>query len=165
MTRRLAIAMVFAALTVTGVAQTVPQAKPNFAGTWNLNLQKSDLGQMAPNSETYTIAQTADEIKVAIASDSQFGKLNYSFPAKLDGTDTPAPANAFPSDSPFLILTSKAEWKDNALVITQTTTFQDAKGTLVSTYTLSDDGKTLTKSTHIKFDQGEFDSKSVYDKA
>jgi hypothetical protein len=156
--------MAFATLATIGIAQTAPQAKPNFAGTWKLNLQKSDLGQMAPNSETSTIAQAADQIKVTTASDSQFGKLTYSFTAKLDGTDTPAAATDF-SDSPFQILTSKAEWKDNSLIVTQTTSFQDAKGTLVSTYTLSDDGKTLTKATHIKFDMGEFDSKSVYDKA
>jgi hypothetical protein len=36
---------------------------------------------------------------------------------------------------------------------------------LKSTYTLSDDGKVLTKATHVTFDQGDFDSKSVYDKA
>jgi asparagine synthetase A len=164
MKSRLAV-MALITLTTIGLAQTAPQAKPSFAGTWNLNLQKSDLGQMAPNSETSTIAQTADQIKVTTASDSQFGKLTYSFAAKLDGTDTPATATDFPSDAPFQILNSKAEWKDNALVITQTTSFQDAKGTLVSTYTLSDDGKTLTKATHVVFDQATFDSKSVYDKA
>jgi hypothetical protein len=164
MKSRLAV-VALAAFTTIGIAQTPAQAKPNFAGTWNLNLQKSDLGQMAPNSETNTITQNADQIKVAIASDSQFGKINYSFAAKLDGTDTPTAADAFPADSPFRILTSKAEWKDNSLIVTQTTSFQDSKGTLVSTYTLSDDGKTLTKATHIVFDQGAFDSKSVYDKA
>lgn len=161
---RLAAVMAFATLATIGIAQGAAQAKPSFAGTWKLNLQKSDLGQMAPDSETYTVTQTADDIKVAIASTGQF-PINYTFSAKLDGTDTPIAADAFPADSPFRILTSKAEWKDNTLVITQTTTFQDAKGTLVSTYTLSDDGKTLTRATHIVFDQGAFDSKSVYDKA
>ena len=165
MKRRFAIALVFATLAAVGIAQTAGQAKPNFAGTWKLNLQKSDLGQMAPDSETYTVAQTDTEVKVTIASESQFGKMNYTFAAKLDGTDTPLAADAFPAESPFRILTSKAEWQGSALVITQTTSFQDAKGTLKSTYTLSDDGKVLTKATHVTFDQGDFDSKSVYDKA
>jgi len=167
MKRRLGILVVLAGLAAVGVAQTgtVGQAKPNFAGTWKLNLQKSDLGQMAPVSETYTISQTADEVKVAIASERQQGKMSYTFPVKLDGTDTAVPADAFPADSMFKLLSSKAEWQGNSLVITQTTSFQDSKGTLKSTYSLSDDGKTLTKATHIKFDQGEFDSKSVYDKA
>jgi hypothetical protein len=164
MKSRLAVVLAFATLATIGVAQTAPQAKPNFAGSWKLNLQKSDLGQMAPDSETYTVTQTPDQIKIAIASTGQF-PINYTFSARLDGTDTPIAADAFPADSPFRILTSKAVWQDNALIITQTTTFQDSKGVLTSTYTLSDDGKTLTRATHIKFDQGEFDSKSVYDKA
>ena len=164
MKNRLVVGMVFATVAALGVAQAAAQAKPNLSGTWKLNLQKSDLGQYAPDSETYTVTQTAGEIKVAIASAGQFA-MNYTFSAKLDGSDTPIAADAFPADSPFKILTSKAEWKDGGLVITQTTSFQDSKGTLVSTYTLSNDGKTLTKATHIVFDQGAFDSKSVYDKA
>jgi hypothetical protein len=157
------MAMVFATLATVGIAQTAAQAKPSFAGTWKLNLQKSDLGQMAPDSETDTIAQTADEVKITIASAGQMA-LTYTFSAKLDGTDTPITADAFPADTPFRILTSKAEWQGNSLVITQISSFQDSKGTLTSTYTLSDDGKVLTKTTHIVFDQGAFDSKSVYDK-
>jgi hypothetical protein len=164
MKRTLAVLIVLASLAATATAQTAALAKPNFAGSWKLNLQKSDLGQMAPTSETDVITQTADEIKVAIASEREQGNMSFSFAAKLDGTDTPLAADAFPAESPFKILTSKAEWKGSSLVITQTTSFQDSKGTLTSTFTLSDDGKTLTKATHIVFDQGAFDSKSVYDK-
>jgi hypothetical protein len=164
MKKTIATAVMFAGFTALAIAQSPAAAKPNFAGTWKLNLQKSDLGQMAPDSETYTVTQTPDEVKITIATAGQFS-TNYTFAAKLDGTDTPIAADAFPADSPFRILTSKAEWQGNSLVITQTTSFQDSKGTLVSTYTLSDDGKVLTRATHIKFDQGEFDSKSVYDKA
>jgi hypothetical protein len=164
MKSRLAVVLAFATVATIGVAQTADQAKPNFAGTWKLNLQKSDLGQMAPDSETYTVAQTADQIKITIASTGQF-PINYTFAAKLDGTDTPIAADAFPADSPFRILTSKAVWQGASLVITQTTSFQDSKGVLTSTFTLSDDGKTLTRATHIAFDQGVFDTKSVYDKA
>jgi hypothetical protein len=160
MKRRLAVAMALCTLSTFGIGQ----AKPNFGGTWKLNLQKSDLGQMAPDSETDTVAQTADEVKIAIDIAGQFGKIDYTFSAKLDGTDTPLAADAFPADAPFRVLTSKAEWQGNSLVITQTTSFQDSKGTLVSTYTLSDDGKVLTKATHIVFDQNAFDTKSVYDK-
>jgi hypothetical protein len=163
MKARLGVWIVLAGLAAAGVGQAIGQAKPNFAGTWKLNLAKSE-SQMAPTSETDTILQTADEIKVTTDADRGQGSQKYTFAAKLDGTDTPLPADAFPADSPFKLLSSKAVWQGNSLVITQTTSFQDTKGTLQSTYTLSDDGKTLTKATHIKFDQGEFDSKSVYDK-
>ncbi len=163
MKRSLSVLMMLLAFGAAGVAQTA--AKPNFAGTWNLNLTKSDLGQMAPNSETDTIAQTNDAFTVTIASDSQFGKMNYTFAAKLDGTDTPVAADAFPADSPFKILSSKAEWVGNSLVVTQKTSFQGGTGALKLTFTISDDGKTLTKAVHVTFDQNDFDAKSVYDKA
>ena len=164
MKRRLGVAMVLAALAAVCVAQstTAGQAKPNFAGTWKLNLAKSDLGQMVPISETDTITQTADVFKIEVVSVSERGNRDSTYSAKLDGTDTP---NEAPANTPFRILSTKAEWHGSSLVITQTTSFQDSKGTLQSTYTLSDDGKTLTKATHVVFDQGAFDSKSVYDKA
>jgi len=163
MKSRIAAAMVFAIMCAVGVAQT---AKPNFAGTCKINLQKSDQGQMTPTSETDTITQTADQIKVTIASErEQGGAMTYTFAANLDGSLTLIAADAFPADSPFKLLDSKATWQGSSLVITQTTSFQDTKGTLVSTFTISDDGKTLTKTMHIVFDQGAFDSKTVYDKA
>ena len=67
MNRRLAVVVMLAGFVGAGVAQT---AKPNFAGTWKLNLAKSDLGQMAPTSETNTISQTADTVTVATTSDA-----------------------------------------------------------------------------------------------
>jgi hypothetical protein len=164
MTRKFVGAIVLVSLAVTGVAPAGAQAKPNFAGSWKLSLQKSEIGPMAPTSETDTIAQTADEIKVTIASVREQGNINYNYAAKLDGTATPVAPDAFPPGAMFKILSSKAAWVGSSLVISQTTSFQDSKGTLQSTFTLSEDGKTLTKTTHIKFDQGEFDSKSVYDK-
>jgi hypothetical protein len=166
MNRRLAIATMLAAFAAVSSAQPPNTPKPNFAGTWKLNLDKSDLPDMLrPNSETDTVAQTPDQVKVSITSDSQMGKLAYSFAAKLDGTNTPAAADDFPPDSVFKILSSQAAWQGNSLIITQKSSFQDAVGTLTLTFTLSDDGKVLTKATHISFDAGEFDSKSVYDKA
>lgn len=162
--QRLATAIVLSGFTVLCVAQTGPaaQARPNFSGTWKLNLTKSDLGRMAPTSETDTITQTADEFKVEAVSVTERGNRDTTYSVKLDGTDTPNPPTA---DSPFQIVSSKAEWQGASLVVTQTTSFQDSKGTLTSTYTLSADGKTLTKATHIVFSQGAFDSKAVYDKA
>lgn len=165
MTRRLAITTVLAAFVAVSSAQPAPTPRPNFAGTWKLNLEKSDLPDMLrPNSETDTVAQTGDLVKVSIVSDSQMGKLAYSFAAKLDGTDTPAATDDFPPDSVFKILSSQAAWQGSSLVITQKSSFQDAVGTVTLTFTISDDGKVLTKSTHISFDLGELDAKSVYDK-
>ena len=163
--------MLSAVVVLAGVMSCMPQiglaqAKPNFAGTWTLNIDKSDLGQMPkPKSQVETITQTADAITIAVAADrNEMGKQNYTFSAKLDGSETPFPADAFPPESPFKILSSKAEWQGSALVITQKTSFQDTEGTLRTTYTLSEYGKVLTSATHITFGDAGFDAKTVYDK-
>jgi hypothetical protein len=142
------------------------QAKPNFAGTWTMNMEKSDLGQIPkPKSQTEKITQTADGITIAIAADrNEMGKQSYTFSAKFDGSETPFPADAFPPDSPFRIVSSKAEWQGSSLVITQKTSFQDATGTVKTVYTLSEDGKVLTSATHITFGDMGVDAKTVYDK-
>ncbi len=155
--------VVIAGLVGGGSAQG---AKPSFAGTWNMNFAKSELGQMpAPKSQELTIAQTANEMKIGLATDSDMGKRSYTYSAKLDGTETALPADAFPAESPVQgFVSSKAEWQGSSLVITQKTAFQAAEGTLKTTYTLSADGKSLTAATHITFGDMGFDTKSVYDK-
>src|ERR1035441_8219318 len=115
MNRKLSVLVMLASLAGFCGAEPAGQAKPNFSGTWKLNLQKSDLGQMAPTSETDTIAQTADEFKIEVASESQRGKRDTTSTAKLDGTDTANPAAA---NSPFQILSTKATWLGSSLVIT-----------------------------------------------
>jgi hypothetical protein len=155
-------------LTVMGCMGQIAsaQAKPSFAGTWTMNMDKSDLGQMPkPKSQVETITQTADSITIAVAADrNEMGKQNYKFSTKFDGSETPFPADAFPADSPFKIVSSKAEWQGSSLVITQKTSFQDATGTVKTVYTLSEDGKVLTSATHITFGDMGVDAKTVYDK-
>jgi hypothetical protein len=168
MTKRILSAVMVLAGAMGCMAQgSSPQAKPSFAGTWTMNMEKSDLGQMPkPKSQAETITQTADGIMVAIAADrGEMGKQNYTFSAKFDGSETPVPSGVFPAESPFKILSTKAEWQGSVLVITQKTSIQDATGTLKTTYTLSEDGKVLTSTMHITFgDVAEFDTKTVYDK-
>ena len=77
MNRKLSALVMLASLAGFCGAQTAGQAKPNFSGTWKLNLQKSTLGQFSPTSETDTITQTADEFKIEVASESQRGKARY----------------------------------------------------------------------------------------
>jgi hypothetical protein len=130
-----------------------------------MNVEKSDLGEMPkPKGQTLTITQTADEVKVLFVSENEMGKLTYNYSAKLDGTETPFPSDAFPAESPFKILSSKAALKGNTLLVMQKTTIQQMEGTLTTTYLLSADGKLLMAATHIAFGDAGFDTKTVYEK-
>jgi len=158
-----------AAPTPTPAATPAPApaaAKPNFSGTWKINLDKSEFGQVPPpTSETNVITQTGNDIKIAITSDGDRGKEVYTTPFTIGAGETPLPKDSFPDSAEFKILSSKGEWHDTALVVTQKITYQDSPGVITSTLTLSPDGKQLTKSTLISLDtMGDFDTKTFFDK-
>lgn len=146
-------------------APVVQAAHPDFSGTWTLNLAKSDFDQIPPPaSEVLTFTQTGSNFTVAVASDSDRGKENYTLAFPSNGTETPIPSNVFPATAELRILSSKGEWQGSSLILTEKITYQGNPGTLKSTYTLSADGKTLTRAMHITVDQGEFDTTSVFDR-
>lgn len=150
---------------VSAYAAPVAAGKPDFSGTWKLNVDKSDFGQMPPPiTETNVITQSGVDMKVVVTSEREQGERDYTLSLKLDGKDTPTPAGTFPPESPFQIVSSKAEWTGSDLVVSQQTTFQGNPGTLKSTWTLSPDGKVLTKSTQVSIGMGDFTTKTIYDK-
>lgn len=145
-------------------AATVPT--PDLSGAWHLNLQKSDFGEVpAPNSETEIIIENGTDLKMAVASDADnTGKQAYVLPITIGATQSATPANTFPANALYKILASKAQWQGAALVVDQKMNYQGSDGTAHSVYTLSSDGKTLTRQTHYSLDLGEFDVTYIFDK-
>lgn len=140
-------------------------AKLDLTGTWKLNVDKSDYGQVPPPSdETLTFAQTGPTFTLATTSDNDRGKEVYTLPFASDGSETPTPKGVFADTATLQYLSTKGEWQGSTLVLTQKILYQSNPGTLKSTFTLSPDGKTLTRAMHISVDQGEFDTTSVYEK-
>jgi hypothetical protein len=151
----------------TGHAQTSPakEDRPNLSGRWTLNIAASDYGQIpTPTSAREDIAQTGDTFKFAHTSETSYGRQNYAFTVVADGTEQLMPEGSFPTEAPFKILSSKAEWHGSALTLLQKTSYQGAPGTQTATYTLSPDGNVLTRITHISLPMGEFDTKALFDK-
>jgi hypothetical protein len=156
--------LVFGALAVP-LSQAQAGGTPDLSGTWNINAAKSDFGQApAPSKQSEVITQNGNDFTFKISSTSDMGSQDYTFSVKADGIETPFPANALPADTPFKIVSTSAKWDGPALVVTEKTSFQDSPGTLTATYTLSPDGKVLTKDSKINASMGEFDMKAVYDK-
>ena len=138
---------------------------PNLAGTWKLNLAKSDFDQVPPpTSETIVFTRTGADFTIATTSDNERGKEIYTLPFTPDGTETPTPKGTFANTATLQFLSSKADWQGSSLVLTQKIIYQGAPGILKSAFTLSPDGKTLTRVMHISVEQGEFDTTSVFDK-
>jgi hypothetical protein len=144
-------------------APAATSSKPDFSGTWKVNLTKSQFSPApAPSAETTTLTLSGDDLTIAFDSSDENGKQKYTHALKIGG---PEVTFTTPSSSgPLLILSSKAEWKDNSIIVTDKITYQGGAGWIVSTYTLSPDGKTLTKAFSASIEQGTFDMLAVYDK-
>jgi hypothetical protein len=156
-----------AGLFLASHAYAAPAAadQPDLSGTWKLNVEKSDFGQIPPpTSETNVITQSGADIKLATKSERDQGTREYTIALKIDGTVTPTPEGTFPPESPLQIISSKAEWDLKTLVITQQASFQGNPGSLKSKYTLSTDGKVLTRTTNVSMGMGDFTTTMIYDK-
>jgi len=156
MFRRAMIAtLAVAALAVTGSAQT----KTDLSGTWNLNVAKSDFGPLPPpDSRTDIFTQTAAGLKVAVSESGQQGKQDYTLNYTFDGKEVVNTAGPFE-------IKSTAKWDGPLLVISSKLKFQDQDIELKENWTLSADGKILTKDTHFTSAMGEGDQKYIYEKA
>ncbi|HME09651.1 MAG TPA: hypothetical protein VKG25_21515 [Bryobacteraceae bacterium] len=144
-----------AALALTATAQT----KTNFAGSWKLNVGKSDFGPLPPpDSETHTVIQTDAGLRDAVIADTQQGKQDYTITYNFDGSETVNTPGG-------LEIKSKAKWDGPALTVTSKLKFQDQDVDVKDVWTLSADGKILTKDTHFSSSMGEADQKIIYEKA
>ncbi|WP_348269702.1 hypothetical protein P8936_15875 [Edaphobacter paludis] len=149
----------------TPTPAAAPSAKPDLTGTWTLNLGKSSYDPVpAPESETIVFSKTGSTCTMATTSDNERGKEVYALPFSTDGAETPTPKGVFADTATLQYLSTKGEWQDAALILTQRIMYQNSPGTLKSAFNLSADGKTLTRTMHISVDQGEFDTTSVYEK-
>lgn len=133
---------------------------PDFAGTWNLDIPKSNFGQgQPPASEVDTITDNGNSMSVAVAQKGgMMGDMNSTETYNTDGT--PSSWKGMGDAA----VNGTATWDGDKLVVDAKTSFQGSDVKIKETYSLSDDGKTLTKAVHAETGMGNFDSTSVYDK-
>jgi hypothetical protein len=119
------------------------QERPDFSGTWKLNLAKSDYGDLqGPESRTDIIEQHDGRISESVTAEGRHRRQQYTLSFATDGSET-----ALPPDTRMgvvTILTVSARWRETALAVTQNLKFQGAVLVATNMYLLSDDGNTLT---------------------
>lgn len=134
------------------------QQKPDYNGTWKLNVAKSDFGVLpGPTSRTDTITIKEPAITDHVVSDGPQGKLDSTFNYSTDGKESTNTIGEW-------VTKSTAKWDGNNLVINTKLKVNDADVEVVGTWTLSADGKTLTVSAHISSSMGETDQKLTFEK-
>ena len=143
---------------IVSVASLAAQSKPNFTGTWKLNVEKSDFGVLPPsNSRTDVVDHQDPNLKITVSDDGAQGQQNYTLLMTTDGKE----ALNKPSG---LEMKSVATWNANNLVVSTKLQFQGSDVAIKTSWTLSDDGKMLTENAHLESPMGETDQKMVFNR-
>ncbi|HEV8038252.1 MAG TPA: hypothetical protein VGP62_05255 [Bryobacteraceae bacterium] len=150
---------IVAALFVTAFATSMlAQSKPNFSGTWKLNVAKCDFGPLpAPDSRTDVITHNEPTIKIDVDSKGGQGDFTGTLNYTTDGKEVSNKMG--PRD-----VKSTLGWEGSHLVVNSKLSINDAEITIKTVWTLSDDGKTLSQDAHINSPMGELDTKQVFEK-
>ncbi len=147
--------LVFSALLALAVQV---QAKPNFTGSWKLNVAKSDFGPMpAPDKRTDKIAHEEPVVKVSTTTVGQQGEFTYDMAYKTDGSES---VNSLRGNE----FKSVAKWEGDKLVINTKGSFGGNEFSSKSTWSMSEDGKSFTVESHFTSAMGEADTRQVFDK-
>jgi hypothetical protein len=151
--------LIFSALVILAfTASLSAQSKPNFSGTWKLNVDKSDFGVLPPsNSRTDVIDHQEPNLSDTVADDGAQGQQNYTLSMTTDGKEVVNKPGG-------LEMKSTAAWAANSLVVNAKLAFQGSDVVIKTTWSLSDDGKTLTENVHLESPMGETDQKMIYEK-
>jgi len=132
------------------------QAKPDFTGTWKLNVKKSEFGgEPGPDSLVAKVEQTNNVFKYVVDGSANGQDFHQELETPIDGKEHPGP-EGFPGtvmmkwDGPVLVMEMKM---DDGTVVYQ------------ARIQLSADGKVITRDTHGKNPEGvESKNHEIYDK-
>jgi hypothetical protein len=130
------------ALLSTVVPTTRAQGHPDFSGTWKLNLDKSDYGDLqGPETRIDVIEQHDGHISERVTAVGRHRKQQYTLLFATDGSETALPPET--KMGSVTILSVSAKWQGETLFVTQKLRFQGAPLVATNAYMLSGDGKTL----------------------
>lgn len=131
------------ALMLAAASTARAQVRPDFTGTWRLNLTESDYGDLqGPEARTDVIEQHGGRISESVTAEGRHRKQHYTLIFATDGTQTALPPGTRMGS--VTILSVSARWQPASLIVMQKLRFQDALFEATNTYTLSADGNTLT---------------------
>ncbi len=161
--RNLTVAALLASAVLSPLAA---QSKPDFSGSWKMNMEKSDpMGRMGGGGgggggmamAPITITQSADKLVITSTRGDQVTTATYN----LDGSES---VNAGMRGE----TKSKVSWDGASLVIASESSFNGPNGAMTVTSkevrSLSADGKVMTVVRTSQTPNGEMTRKTVFDK-
>lgn len=135
------------------------ESRPNFSGTWVMNPQKSDWGQMAPpDSMRYVIRHTGGNLVLLSTQNGVDNRLDVTTDGQERVTQTDAESE----------ILARVYWDGKTLLWQGRRKAKPAHQidplSWTSHWSLSDDGRTLTVKRQIVVVQGTFDQTIQFDK-
>jgi len=158
----LTILISFASSPAHNEARTIqdkkPAAKPNFSGTWKVNIEKSTFDPSpTPKSLTYKIEHAEPSLKLTSTRVDDAAEDSVVLKLTTDGQEN---TNVVRGNE----VKSKITWEGGVLVIVSVSTIEGANYELKDQWNLSEDGKTITWLRHYSSTQGEADAKYILEK-
>ena len=135
-------------LVVTGLAQT----KPNFTGTWKLNVAKSDNDESLPQNLVATVDHKDPVLSYTVKGSANGQEINDTETLRTDGTPTKSSND----------ITIVGHWDGPNLVLEGTA--PDQSPVFEVHLSLSDDGKTITRLVVRKNSNQQQTRREIYDK-
>jgi hypothetical protein len=151
--RMIAVCLMLFAWAATVCAQN----RPDFSGTWKQNMEKSATKSSWLKSYVNKIELQGTNLKVTITTVGDRGERTYDR-AYVIGQENKS------QDHDGDQFTTNVKWDGNSLVFENTEKEHEATLTSKETWTLSEDGKTLTKTIHHSGPRGDSDQKYVLEK-
>jgi len=150
-----------AALVLLLAAPAVSQsAKPDFSGTWTLDVAKSDFGPApAPKSIVHVVEHKEPSLKISSTQVTEQGETTNVRNISTDGKENTNTMRAMGGEQE---IKSTTAWDANKLVTNLKVTIQGMTADIVDSWDLSADGKVLTISRQFKTSQGDFAQKTLF---
>jgi hypothetical protein len=133
-------------------------SRPNFSGTWKMNAAKSSFGQLPrPLEYERHIDHKEPVIQMTVRQAGPTGEQSVEAMLRTDGQAT---TNKYRTGE----AKTTAEWAGRELELTTTRSMEGGDAVTRETWSLSEDGKTLTSITRMKTPRGFFDIKLVLER-
>jgi len=155
--KRVTVFIIFITLAFSGSAFAL--GKPDFSGTWTLDMAKSDMGQGRPGAPAAKVTLEIKQTPAILAITRKVGERSETATEKLDGSDS---INKSPSGQD---IKSTNRWEGSTLVTKSV--MSTGQGIVESTFlrSLSADGKVMTIDTTMKTPNGNVKKmKLIYNK-
>ena len=155
--KRVAVFIILITLTFSGSAFAL--GKPDFSGTWILDMAKSNMGQGRPSTPAAKVTLVIKQTPAILATTRKVGERSETATEKLDGSES---INKSPSGQD---IKSTNRWEGSTLVTKSV--MSTGQGIVESTFlrSLSADGKSMTIDTTMKTPNGNVKKmKLIYNK-